>query len=237
MQRSFDFVNVSGPPDLQDAEYRRNVRVSSMRTYRRNERYQRMAQMNKKTQRPLAIRPAPPAKEEEEDRDTADTHSDQSQTSLASSHASSWDGTATFPKEVEPAALDPFNTTAMTLNLRHGPLVTTFIKKIGPILLPEPPSMKSARSSWAAVWMQQALSNELLLSAICCHASAFEDIFGRNARNNGYTETTLRLAQNTLALLQQSLRNESNTTSDETVAAVLMLMANAVRYPLPRRCS
>ena len=46
MQRTFDFVNVTGSPDSKATDYRRNVHILAMRAYRRNQRVRRVKEEN-----------------------------------------------------------------------------------------------------------------------------------------------------------------------------------------------
>lgn len=216
MQKRYEFVNVSEPPNVKDAEHKRTVAIKSMRAFRRHERLKRTNEYQKKKAGKSAV-----------DSNNLSSTSPKIAATVSSLDATSpfnwFDDIALSPVTyLEVCLLEPFKTQALQLPSIEQDLLTHFAANIGPILLPTDISNPSL--SWTTLWIQRALSSPPLLAATCCHASVHQDAVLRRPRSR----TTLELQSKAIRLLSELLEAATSKVPDEAIGANVMLAANAV---------
>lgn len=153
MKKNFDFVNVTSPGGRSDAQYRRQVHVQAMRSFRRQQRLQDVEAHER------ATREAAARNEQEANEDLAE--------SIVLNQSA----------HVGRCLVDPFKALPVGFD-EHQDLLGFFQIRIGPMLLPDDAHQPTV--SWSTQWLRTAVEFPTMLAATCCHAAVFlDDVQGK----------------------------------------------------------
>ena len=204
------------------------MRSQSMRAYRRMERIQRVKQYEHELAVATGASPNETTTDLAEDERPVNGR-DRGRTALpqvtvAGSRPKSL--VADPRNDIAMKSLDPFETTPLALDNNYQFLFAHFKNEIGPILLP----VTIPEDSWASRWIRNAASSPLSLFAVCSHASEHLD----HLYDRPLSQASLQLRAATLRYVTKSLSQEINAASDETIGALVLLVANGVRLSTSR---
>ncbi|KAK4499073.1 hypothetical protein PRZ48_009585 [Zasmidium cellare] len=175
MKKNFDFVNVT--PGENNSDYKRQVHVQAMRSFRRQQRLRNVEAYERQTGKAAA---------QKEDSEESPEESPPQETVL---DQSAYVGASTIdPFKALPAGFD-----------EHQDLLLYFQHRIGPILLPD--DAHQPDTSWSTKWLRKAVTSPLMLSATCSHAAAFFD----DVQGQPFSPRALQFQNQTIRLLNEAL--------------------------------
>lgn len=172
MKKNFDFVNVT--PGEKNPDYKRQVHVQAMRSFRRQQRLRNVEAYERETGQ------AAVQKEEPEE--------DSAQTVILDRSA-----------YIDASTIDPFKVLPPDFH-EHEDLLLYFQHRIGPMLLPD--DAHQPGTSWSTQWLHKSVTSPMMLAATCSHAAAFlDDVQGQqlSPRALHFQSQTIHLLNESLA--------------------------------------